>query len=489
MAGLFVAGFLFSPFVSAVVNFVGDQAPDQNYRLLAKMGSEATAAPSYQQGSGSLSMPEQILASASLFHNVDVFGAGHALTLPTQRLVLPPGGARLPPNRRVLTQTGNSSGSTSAHPSGTSAASSLPPDPDFSYLSLLQPNLTFVQQIQGNLAQAAALAGLAAGLSATLGLAFLTARSNLLQKTFSQAWYWMMTNIPSNLPQVMTYQTTQGHSFGIYDTFASTATKDVFSSANLAALKQYLDNMPQDLLQNVSCIVNGPVPEMTSGDSASTEGDRISIEGIADVNDEALAHEIGVALYFEGFSGPLQQGWNTLWSQSTNPVWDDVSMFSYYPPRPMPSNQPKPWGAQSEVEDFASIFSNWAGDSGTPRINPNQSSSSLEEAVCRASLGHPLLLEKTLIVAALYTDQATQQLSLYHYSNYALSATASPIRTTSPVQATSTTLKLGDYTFTIQNGMLVSVSSPATPLQAALNYLFSTPVAIPAFAATRWGLQ
>ena len=460
---------------------VGNQAPDQNYRPLLA----ASRIEGIDLNAETLLLQKQVVSSAAQVHKVSGDLVPLSLTLgvvPAMGLALPASGVS-----RVLPASLSPSSISKA-----AASTTLPADPNFSYLSQLQQNLPFVKKIQNYLKTAAGLAASAALLGSALGFPLLLARSNLLQWVAQNAWTWMMGDAAQGkLPQVMTYQTTQGHSFEIYDTYdANTPGGYAFSASNLATLKQNLDNMPPDLLQYVGYIVNGPIPNMLPGDAACTSGDHISIYGVRDVNNEALAHEIAMTLYFNYSSGLFGQEWSALWKQSANnPVWDDVNMYSSYPSRPMPQDQDTPWGAQNDYEDFASVFSNWAGDSGTPRLNPNKSSSALEEAVYRASLGYPVLLEKTLLVAALFTDQATQQLSLYHYSGYAVSATSSPIKTTSTVQASATSLTLGDYTFTIQNGMIVSVSSSATSQQAALNYTFPTPVPIPAFAAARWNLQ
>jgi hypothetical protein len=318
------------------------------------------------------------------------------------------------------------------------------------------------------LSLASSLASMAETMRGTAGSALLADRSQVLQYVQNNAWGWMMTNPQANLPLTMNYVTATGHSIPFYDTFASSASGDVFTAADLTALTQFLNIMSPELLQYAQVIVNGPVPQMQSGDSAYTGGSQISIDTVWDVNDEALSHEIGVTVFFEGFSGPLASQWGALWNQSAaNPVWDTVSMFSYYPPRPIPANQPTPWGAQSEVEDFATIFSNWGGDSGTPRINASQSSSAMEEA------------------ATAPTPAAWEQLG--------------PVqRTFSTVKASPTSLTVGDYTFTIQNGLLTGVTSPAsqatvasgqTVNMPALNYTFPTPVPIPAFAASRWGMN
>jgi hypothetical protein len=171
----------------------------------------------------------------------------------------------------------------------------------------------------------------------------------------------------------------------------------------------------------------------------------------------------------------------------------------------MPANQPIPWGDTREIEDFGTDFNDWVNESAAPRLNPNQSTSILEQAVYAASQGHTILLQKLLLMAALFTDQATQQLSLYSFPNYTL--WAGPIqRTLGSVQATSSSLTLniplagggqGGYTFTIQSGALTSVTSPASQVTVsgnvvsipALSDTFPTPVPIPGFAASAWGIH
>jgi sugar lactone lactonase YvrE len=392
------------------------------------------------------------------------------------------------------------------HPDSTSAlaggAYTLGPDFDFSYLSLLKPNLPFVQLIERYLNLASSLASMAETMRGTAGSALLADRSQVLQYVNNSAWGWMMTNPQANLPLTMNYLTASGHSIPFYDTFAPSATGDVFTAADLTALTQFLNIMSPELLQYAQVIVNGPVVQMLDA-ASNTSGPsepEISIYGVGDVYDEALSHEIGATVFFEGFSGPLGQEWGALWNQSAaNPVWDTVDCYSIYPPRPMPASQPTPWGFTSEGEDFATVFSNWGGDSGTPRVNPSQSSSIMEEAVYRAQQGYPILLEKTLLVASLFTDPTTLQLSLYHYASYRWSCCTSPIqRTFGTVKTSAASLMVGDYTFTIQNGLLTGVTSPASQATVAsgqtvnipaLNYTFPTPVPIPAFAASRWGMN
>jgi len=72
-------------------------------------------------------------------------------------------------------------------------------------------------------------------------------------------------------------------------------------------------------------------------------------------------------------------------------------------------------------------------------LNPNQSTSILEQAVYAASQGHTILLQKALLVAAIFTDQPTQQLSLYSFPSYVL--LTGPIESTfGSVQVTSNSL-------------------------------------------------
>jgi hypothetical protein len=260
-------------------------------------------------------------------------------------------------------------------------------------------------------------------------------------------------------------------------------------------LKQYLDELPPTLLQYQEFIVNGPIAAMIGG-AGYTEGGESSIQSIVDAYDEALAHENGVAAFNGLWNNPdpqFHQEWDTLWTQSTDPAWDTADVYSGFPTRPINPNH-VPWGDTNEPEDFCTVYSDWAGDSATPRLNPNQSSSILEQAVYAASQGHIVLLPKTLLVAALFTDPSTQQLSLYYHQNYQWPLPIS--LTLSTVQASSTSLTVGEFTFTIQGGALVSVTSPASTATvsgnvvniSALSWTFPTPVPIPAYAATAWGI-
>ena len=95
-------------------------------------------------------------------------------------------------------------------------------------------------------------------------------------------------------------------------------------------------------------------------------------------------------------------------------------------------------------------------------------------------------------MAALFTDAAARQVAFYSYQNYQYGA---PIqRVMEPVSLSSTQLVLGNYTFTVVNGALTGVTSPASQATVngrvvnipALNYTFSTPVPIPAYAAGLW---
>jgi hypothetical protein len=226
----------------------------------------------------------------------------------------------------------------------------------------------------------------------------------------------------------------------------------------------------------------------------------VAIDGGEEINGPSLPHEIGLTVYTSHLfqQGPLGQQWGALWSQSTDPQWDTADAFSIFPPRPMPANQPIPaFGDLNEFEDFGSVFNDWVNESAYPAINLTSNppiTSIIEQAAYAASLGHTILLQKVLLMAALFTDQATEELSLYNYQGYKTGNTIE--RTLSQVQTSPTSLTLGSYTFTIQNGLLTGVSTPATQVTLAsgviqnipaLNYAFSTPVPIPAFAANIWG--
>jgi sugar lactone lactonase YvrE len=374
------------------------------------------------------------------------------------------------------------------------------PDPDFSYLSLLQPNLLFVQDIQRYVDLGNSLGAMADTLQGQAGSSMLTLRAQVLQYAGQQAWVLMMQDAyahQGDWQPAMTYQTALGHTVPIYDAFLPSATGEYFAPSDLATLKLYLDNLPPWLPEYEHNIVIGPVAEMTgaAGDTGGSAGDgQSSIEGTSLVY-ATLPHEIAGTFIGGEHSGPLGQEWDILWNQSTEPIWDTVDVYSYYPPRPMPANEPIPWGDIAEVEDFASIVSNWACDSAVPRLNPSQSSSMLEEAVYGASLGHTVLLQKTLIVAAVFTTASPLELHLYNYSNYQYFAPPI-VATVSPVQVTPTSLTLRDFTFTIQNSALTSVTSPASQVTVsgntvnipALNWTFPTPVPIPGYAATAWGI-
>jgi sugar lactone lactonase YvrE len=369
------------------------------------------------------------------------------------------------------------------------------PDPDFSYLTLLQPNLFFVKDIQRYVDLGNSLGAMADTMQGQAGYSLLAFRAQVLQYASGmQAWRWMMDD-STGLPLAMTYQTTAGHAIPFYDVFLPSATGQYFTSQDLVALKQYLDELPPALLQYWEFIVNGPVVEML-GDGGYTEGGQSSIEAVDDVYDEALAHENGVAAFNGLWNSPdpsFHTEWDALWKQSTNPAWDTIDTYSGFPARPVDPNY-VPWGDTDEVEDFASVYSDWAGDSATPRLNPNQSSSILEQAVYAASQGHTVLLQKTLLVAALFTDPSSLQLSLYYHQNYQWPLPISLMLST--VQVSPTSLTVGQFTFAIQNSALTSVTSPASQVTVsgntvnipALNWTFPTPVPIPGYAATAWGI-
>jgi hypothetical protein len=171
----------------------------------------------------------------------------------------------------------------------------------------------------------------------------------------------------------------------------------------------------------------------------------------------------------------------------------------------MPANQPIPWGNTAINEDFMTDFNDWVNESAAPRLNPNQSTSILEQAAYAASQGHTILLQKLLLMAALFTDQPTQQLSLYSFPDYVLWQGAIQL-TLGSVQTTASTLTLkiplpgggkGDYAFTIQNGLLTGGTSPASTVKVSgktvdipeWDFTFPTPVPIPAYAAGVWGIK
>jgi hypothetical protein len=391
----------------------------------------------------------------------------------------------------------------SAHPEASSSSSPISAS-NFSYLSFLIGTLPFVQKIGIAVEQAGFLGG-APGLAILEGLQGSPGPS---QEGFGYALAWMFDDaFQGNLPQVMTYQTSLGNAIPVDNTFEPTATGQVFSPADLASLTQFLDILPPSLLQNIQAIVNGPVIAMTGGTFGSytfgiAGGDVIAIDSGDEINIPNLPHEIGITVYGSDLfqQRPLGQQWDALWSQSTDPVWDTADFFSNFPPRPTPANQPIPFGDTNEVEDFASVFNDWVNESAAPAINlslnPPQSTSIVEQGAYAATQGHTILLQKVLLMAALFTDQATQQLSLYNYQGYKAGNTIE--RSLSQVQSSPTSLTLGNYTFTIQNPLLAGVSTPATQATLAsgavqkipaLNYTFPTPVPIPAFAANIWGIQ
>jgi len=259
------------------------------------------------------------------------------------------------------------------------------PDPDFSYLSLLQPNLLFVQDIQRYVDLATSLGAMADAMQGLDGCSLLALRSQVAQYAGTQAWSWMMDD-PTDLPVAMTYQTALGHTVPFYDVFLPSAAGDYFSPSDLVTLRQYLDDLPPLVLQYEHYIVAGPVNEMVPAAASETSvggpggGGQSSIESTTPYVYAQLPHEIACTFFNGIYPGPLGQEWDVLWQQSTDPIWDTADVYSGYPPRPMPANEPIPWGDTSEYEDFMTIVSNWADDSATPRLNPSRSSSMLEQA-------------------------------------------------------------------------------------------------------------
>jgi sugar lactone lactonase YvrE len=375
------------------------------------------------------------------------------------------------------------------------------PDPDFSYLSLLQPNLLFVQDIQRYVDVGDSLGAMADNMQGQGGSSMLALRSQVTEYAGQQAWGLMMTD-PTDLPLAMTYQAGLGNTFPFYDVFLPSATGEYFEPSDLATLKQYLDDLPPLLLQYEHFIVIGPVNEMVPAAASITSvgnyggGGQSSIEGTGPFVYGELPHEIAATVFNGLHPGPLGEEWDVLWQQSTNPIWDTADVFSGYPPRPMPTNRPIPWGDTNEYEDFMTIVSNWACDSATPRLSPTQSSSMLEQAVYAASQGHTILLQKTLIVAAIFTTGSPLELHLYNYPNYQMFS-ANPINATeASVLVAPSSLTLRDFTFSIQNGALTRVTSPASQVTVSgttvnipeWDFTFPTPVPIPAYAATAWGI-
>jgi hypothetical protein len=375
------------------------------------------------------------------------------------------------------------------------------PDPDFSYLSLLQPDLLFVQDIQRYVDLATSLGAMADSMQGSGGSSTQALRAQVLQYAGTQAPGLMMDD-PTDLPLAMTYQTALGHDFPIYDAFLPSATGKYFAPSDLAMLKQYLDDLPPLLPQYEHFIVIGPdnemIPQWVSftfvGDYG---GGQSSVEGTGPFVYAELPHEIAATLFNGLHPGPLGEEWDVLWQQSTDPIWDTADVYSGYPPRPMPTNRPIPWGDTNEYEDFMTIVSNWACDSATPRLSPTQSSSMLEQAIYAASQGHTILLQKTLIVAAVFTTGSPLELYLYNYPNYQMFS-ANPINATeAPVLANPSSLTLRDFTLAIQNGALTSVTSPASQVTVsgnvvkipALSWTFPNPVPIPGYAVTAWGIQ
>jgi hypothetical protein len=377
-------------------------------------------------------------------------------------------------------------------------------DPDFSYLSLLQPNLPFVQLIRSYLGLASSLASMAETMRGGAGSSLLADRSQVLQYVKTYAWPWMMANAAEGrLPLYLDYTTATGHSIPIYDTFSQTDTADAFTPADKSILTNFLNIMPAALLQYEQLIVNGPINGMTGG-AGTTGGYESSIQSIDGIADGALAHEISLTL-LAGLVNNISvvaQEWNALWNASAAPAWDCADVYENYPVRPMPSNF-NPYGDVAKEEDFATIFSDWLG-SGTPRLKPNQSSSILEQAIYAAwQSGKPggppaddtILLQKTLIMASLFTDPSSMMLNLYYHNDYifpnAIELSASPVR------VSPTTLSFGGYTFALQNGAITGVTSPASQVTykgqvvsiPALSYTFPTLVPIPTFAASRWGMN
>jgi hypothetical protein len=355
-----------------------------------------------------------------------------------------------------------------------------------------------VQDIQRYVDLGNSLGAMADTLRGQAGSSMLTLRAQVLQYAFQQAWDLMMAD-PKDLPLALMYQSALGHFVPFYDVFLPSAAGQYFSPPDLVALKLNLDGLPPAHLQYLGFIVNGPVSEMTGFPSDTTGRAGLgwsSIEGIGDVYAENLAHENGVTLFGGLLISPdprFHTEWDGLWNQSTDPAWDTTDMYSSFPARPVDPNY-VPWGDTDEVEDFASVYSDWAGDSATPRLNPNQSSSILEQAVYAASQGHTVLLQKTLLVAALFTDPSSLQLSLYYHQNYQWPLPISLMLST--VQVSPTSLTVGQFTFAIQNSALTSVTSPASQVTvsgntvniSALNWAFPTPVPIPGYAATTWGI-
>jgi hypothetical protein len=204
------------------------------------------------------------------------------------------------------------------------------PDPDFSYLSLLQPNLLFVEDIQRYVDLGNSLGAMADSVQGQAGSSLLALRAQALQYAGQEAWGLMMASATQRiLPLVADYTTALGRTISVYDTYQQTAA-NALTAGDLSNLKLFLADIPPDLLQYLQIVVNGPVAE-TTGDGALTATNGVdtwtSIEGFAE---QDLAHEIGISV----FQGALKAGdtvyqeWNGLWNASNDAQWDDMD-FSY----------------------------------------------------------------------------------------------------------------------------------------------------------------
>jgi len=274
---------------------------------------------------------------------------------------------------------------------------------------------------------------------------------------------------------VMEYRASNGTRVPVYNAY-----QKPMSAEELEQIAAYLEQLPEDHLLQVPSIVLFPNLEVWGHLGVAHWEHGVGIQGIEEINNEILAHEVGHFLEFN-LQGQDRKDWDYLWNRSDYGANDHVHGISYYgdPIFERENGERYPYGASNIMEDYAAIYGDWASNSATPWNNGLSSQQSiLNVAIERASQGHPRLLEKVLFIASQFIDSKTGTLRMYHHQNYAWEA---PIQVKNVLtELKGNRLVMGDVTFYVEGGHLTGMSS------SSLSTQFSVPVEIVPSALQRW---
>jgi len=170
----------------------------------------------------------------------------------------------------------------------------------------------------------------------------------------------------------------------------------------------------------------------------------------------SLANAMGKVVYFRVLKTAERSEWDAFYAESSKGpmIYNFLDRYGFNPYVPARTQiTPElllhnPEGSVSAAEDFASIYGNWMNGLAVPY---SRKPDLLVDVSRKAQQGFPLLLQKALFMAGLFTDTQSGYVQMYKFAGDHFEVTAQM-----PLE-TPTSFRIGRLTFTTQNSWITGI--------------------------------